>query len=460
MFALKAPTNKLDVSPKQAPILKSNSLMGHMKMLRENSLGLFQRGLKEVGDVARIRMMHIYLYAVYHPEHVRHVLVTNLNNYRKQTRGYAKLRLLLGDGLVTSEGEFWRRQRRIAQPAFARSAINGFAQTMIEATQQMLARWDKDGLESVDLSDEMMRLTLNIAGQTLFSCDLSDQGDALGHAVEIVLTRFNDLVSSPIPHLEKFPTRKNREFNRARKTMDELVYKLIDERRNAKSEIHDLLSMFVNTRDEETGEGMTNKQLRDEALTMLLAGHETTANALNWTFYLLSQHPEILEKVEKELEEVLGGKAPTLAQLKQLTYTSQVFKESMRLYPPVWILARRAEEADVIDGYHIPKGAYVIIPTQSIHRHPDIWENPDEFIPERFSPERLEEKKALGYTKFAYFPFSAGQRKCIGDHFATMEGLLILSTVLQRYRLTLKPGFTPRPAVVVQFKCQDLHITL
>ena len=420
------------------PTLKSHRFLGHLEAVKNNPLELFEQA-RSLGDLVRLRVLHIQAFGLYHPDYVKYVCITNKENYVKQTNGYEKLRLLLGDGLVTSEGDFWRRQRRIAQPAFARKSLEGFVKTMTDSTELMLKDWSREEQPNFDIAEEMVRLTLRIAGLTLFSCDLSDESDVLSDAIHIVLRRFNELAMSALPFAEKLPTKKNAEFHNAREIMERIVYDMIQERRNSTERHHDLLSMFVHTKDADTGEGMTNKQLRDEALTMLLAGHETTANALTWAFYLLSQHPEIARKVQEEVAEVLGEKEPTFAKVGALTYTTQVFKESMRLFPPIWAVTRKALKEDVIGGFHIPRGAHAIIPIFSIHRHPRLWENPEVFDPDRFLPEKMEARKAAGWSKYCYMPFSIGQRKCIGDHFATMEGVLILAMVMRKYQLHLHP---------------------
>jgi len=411
--------------------------------MRENPLNLFVRAAKECGDIARLRVGPIHLHVLSHPDYAHHVLVKEARNYRKGTRGYDTMRLLLGNGLVTSEGDFWKRQRRIAQPAFHRRAIAGFVRTMGTASLDLARQWEQMIGDRVDIGDAMTDLTLRIAGETLFSVDVSGDSSVLGDSLTTVLSGFNRLATSVLPNPSRWPTPANRRFNRALTAMEGVVYRIISDRRQGvnEPEAPDLLSMFMGARDEETGESMSDEQLRDEVFTMLMAGHETTANTLTFTLMLLAQHPEVARRVEDELDSVMDEGVPTMEQLGQLQYTKQVIQESLRLYPPIWILGRKAVEDDVIGGYKIPAGSFVYFSPYVIHRHPGFWDNPDKFDPERFDPEHLASQKALGRPKMAYLPFSGGTRKCIGDHFAMMEALTVVATLLRRYRLTLPVDF-------------------
>ena len=280
-------------------------------------------------------------------------------------------------------------------------------------------------------------MTLRIAGETLFSMDLTGDAEEVGRAVTDVLDAFSPMSTTilPAPHL--WPTPMATRFRRGLASLDETVGRIIADRRASGEVVADLLGMFMASEDAETGERMSDKQLRDEVMTMILAGHETTANALAWTLHLLGQHPEALHRVQREIDDALGDATPGPAVFGQLPYTYQVLQESMRLYPPVWAVARMAAEDDELGGYRVPKGTYVYMPHNQLHRHPALWDQPDAFDPDRFSPERIEARKALGVHKFAYLPFSGGQRKCIGDHFAKLESLVCLA-VLLRGR-TLRP---------------------
>jgi cytochrome P450 len=292
----------------------------------------------------------------------------------------------------------------------------------------------------------MYHLTLRIAGQTLFSMDVSGASDAVGDALGVLLERFVKLSAAPVPWPEKWPTPANRRFHRAMATLDRVVYDIIAERRRTGADAPDLLGMFMAARDEETGEGMSDRQLRDEILTMLLAGHETTANTLAWTLHLLATHPEAAAKIQAEVDAQLGDRLPVLEDLRALPYTLQVIKEALRLYPPIWALARRAKADDVIGGCHVPAGAFVFMTQWVTHRDPRFWDEPLAFRPERFAPDRPAPER------FVYFPFSQGQRKCIGDRFAEMEAALILPVLVRRFRFRPVPGHpvVPEPSITLR----------
>jgi cytochrome P450 len=425
-----------------APLLPGRPLVGHVRALKKDPLGLFLQAAR-VGDVVRVPVGPWTAHFIFHPRDIRRVLCDNHAAYDKQTRGYGALRAILGEGLVTSEGSFWKRQRRIAQPAFHKRRLAELGDTMRAATIDLAQSWAPlaDGRHEVDVADAMMRLTLRIAGETLFGYDLSDETSEIGAAVTDMLRYFRAIFPSFSPLARWMPTPTVLRGRRALRKMDALVARIIAERRARPAAAKaDLLGMLMDARDEDTGEGMTDAQLRDEIVTMLMAGHETTANALGWTLYLLSQHPAEALSVGAEIDRELDGRPPGAEDLRKLVYTDQVLSEAMRLMPPVWALARRAREDDVLGGYHVPKGAYVVFSPYATHRHPVVWADPDRFEPARFAPERLaSDARAAEAVKHGYFPFSVGPRKCIGDHFARMEALIVLATLLGRYRLRLVP---------------------
>lgn len=438
-------SHKQAVNPTQAqveqvpPLLESSALLGHLHSMRDGWPQLFMRAMHEKGDIVRLRFAMKHVYFLFHPSYVAQVLTRHSDRYARQTRGYKKLGLLLGQGLVTSEGDFWKRQRRIAQPAFHKERIAGFVETFAKATEAMSTRWEDVAQKEqrIDGADAMMALTLQIAGETLFSSDISQSTSAFGTSLSYALKHFSRLVSAPVPYPEYMPTLRNWRFWKSIRTMDRIVWDLINERRKSGEDKGDLLSMLMLTRNEETGETMSDKQLRDEAFTMLSAGHETTANALAWTLYLLTQHPDVADRVAEENQALLGDRLPTPEDLKKLTYTEQVFRESMRLYPPVWAIARKSMQDDEFDGYKIPAGHFVFMSQYAVHRHPVLWEEPEAFRPERFAPEKVEARKQIKDWRYLYFPFSRGQRQCIGDQFAMMEGLTILSILSRRFRFRL-----------------------
>jgi cytochrome P450 len=389
------------------------------------------------GEVARYRVAHMKVYQVSSPAGVGRLLHDNHRNYSKDVVTFGTLRLFLGNGLFTSDGEFWRRQRRLAQPAFHRRRVATFGGLMTGATLAMLERWHTlmTPGRPLDVATEFMRLTMEVATRALFSTSVEGNIDKIGSAITTLLDEVTFRFTFPFYPPLKVPTPRNRRFLAARATLDEIVYRIIAERRRRPNEHDDLLAMLMEARDEETGEGMNDKQLRDEVVTLFLAGHETTANALTWVFYLLSTHVAIERRLHAEVDEALQGRIPTVSDLPELTYTRMVIDETLRLYPPAWVTNRRAIEPDVVCGYRIPADATVSISPYVTHRDPTLWENPEGFDPERFSPER-----SAGRPHYAYFPFGGGPRQCIGKGFALMEATLVLALLTQRYELHLVPG--------------------
>ncbi len=429
-----------------APRLPGRHPLGAWSPLRADPLRFLTETAERHGDVVGFRIGPVRAMLLRHPDAIKHVLVDNNHNYDKQTRAYDVLRQFLGNGLLTSEGDFWRRQRRIAQPAFHRKRIASFAQTMVCDTLDMLARWDDDaGLgRSIDMAHEMMALTLRIVGKTLLSTDVHDAADQVGGAVTVLNEWADRALDSLLPI--GFPTPSTLRAKDAARTLDRIIGEIIA-RRRAGEQAEDLLGMLMETRDAETGEAMTDRQLRDEVMTIFLAGHETTANSLAWTFYLLSTHPDVERRVRAELEAVLGGRPPQLDDLAAMPYLQQVIKESMRLYPPAWIVDRNTIADDEIMGYRVPAGTMLLMSPWVTHRHPALWPNPEGFDPERFTA-----AAEAARPRYAYFPFGGGPRQCIGNGFATMEAGLILATVLQRFRPWLVPGHpvVPEPLITLR----------
>ena len=413
-----------------------NPVLGPLRDLHRDLFGTFARMAKE-GDAIRFRVLHQRLTLLTHPDHFRHVLVDKVRNYRKTTRGYHMMRKMLRNGLLTSEGAYWQRQRRLAQPAFHRHRIAAFGDTMVRIAAETRARWSDGGV--TDIAHEMMETTLRIVTLTLMSRDSAGQTDEVGRALEQGLGHITRRTQVPWSMPEWVPTPANRRFRDACATLDRIVEGIVAERRMTGPQVgrEDLLDMLLAARDEDSGEGMTDEQLRDEILTIMLAGHETTAMSLTWTLHLLAQHPEIEAKLLDEIDSVLGGRTATMADLPALAYADRVVQESMRLYPPAWILARRAEEDDDIDGVRIGKGEWVFLSPWVTQRRADFWPDPERFDPDRFLPERVAARH-----RYAWTPFSAGQRKCIGDQFALMEARLILVTLLQHWRFRPAPGHT------------------
>jgi cytochrome P450 len=379
------------------------------------------------GDVARYRAGREPAFLVNDPDLIKRVLADNAANYSKATAINGAFKRAVADGLLTSEGPLWRRQRRLMQPAFHRDRLSALAAQMTEATVDMLERWHgiAERGETVDVAEEMSSLTLRITVKALFGRDIADHVEAIGR-------RIADSVGLLVS--------ESSSFEEARVVVTDLLESIVREREQSPVESPDLLWMLMEARDEETGEPMGRRQLLDEMLTLLLAGYETTANALAWTWYLLSENPGPAAALRAELRAVLGGRVPTVQDLPLLPYNRMVLEESMRLYPPAWILGRRAVADDMLGEHVIPAGSVVAISPYLMHRHPDHWEEPERFDPERFTKER-----SVGRKPFAYFPFGGGPRLCIGHNFAMLEAQLIIATVAQHYLPRLLPGHTGEP---------------
>lgn len=434
----------------RAPAPPSVPLLGHAPLLWRNRLRHLVRIAREHGDVVRLELPRLTAHLCAHPDHVERILVGEHRLFTKQTRGYDKLREFLGNGLVTSEGSFWMRQRRIAQPAFAKKRIAGFAGTMARCTRELFSTWDEAARTGAlrDVHADMMHLTLRIASLTLLSTDPAEHASSVGRALDVVLHEANDRINALVDLPEWIPSARNRRFGEARRTLDGLVTGMIEARRRGEAK-DDLLQMLLEARDEETGEGMTDVQLRDEVMTMFLAGHETTANALAWSLLCASRYPDSARRVADEAGDVLGDRDPNDADTARLEITRRVLSESMRLYPPVWILGRSPSEDVRFDGYPVPAGSLVFISQWVTHRHPRFWDDPEGFDPDRFAPER---QKAM--HRHQYFPFAAGPRMCIGAGFAMLEGQILLAMLLRRYRIDVHPGhpIVPEPLVTLRPK--------
>ncbi|MDX2031813.1 MAG: cytochrome P450 [Blastocatellia bacterium] len=415
--------------PGPKPILPGFNFLA----LRRDRIGFLTGLMREYGEIVHFKLGPVPVYLLSNPEHIRDVLITNNRQFMKG-EGLQRAKRLLGEGLLTSEGEFHLRQRRLAQPAFHRQRIAGYGDTMVDYARQMREDWQPN--ETRDIAREMMRLTLAIAGKTLFGTDVIKEADEIGAALSTTMEAFNRL-TLPFSHLiEKLPLPSIRRFEQAKERLDATIYRIIEERRASGEDKGDLLSMLIQARDTEgDGTGMTDLQLRDEAMTIFLAGHETTANALTWTWYLLSQNPAAEARFHEEIDQVLAGRLPTAEDYPRLKYAERVFAESMRLYPPAWIIGRRALSDYAIDGYAIPAGSILLMSQYVMHHHPAYFPDPDRFDPDRWTPEAKEAR-----PQFSYFPFGGGPRLCIGEQFAWMEGVLVLAVIAQRWRPRLAPG--------------------
>jgi len=412
--------------------------LGSVRDFAKDALGFTGQCQETYGDIIKLKLFGVEGYLLLHPDQIQHVMVKNNKNYTKATRGVMKLRTVFGTGLLTSEGEFWRRQRRIAQPAFKRGTIGGFVTLMENASVELCESWEQHyvGKPAFDLYEEMMRVTLKIVSMTLLGIDVSEATSSVGHALEDALNITNARLLRPIDIPTWFPTEENRRLKRATRELHTVVHQIISNQRAKELDTSNLLSMLVHARDPETGEGMSDDELRDEVLIMFVAGHETTANTLSWLWYSLSQSPEAEQKVFEEITAIADGDTITLEQLSQLVYTEAVIKETLRLYPPGWWFARRALADDEVGGYFVPEGQHVWMCAYLTHRHSKLWPDPNSFRPQRFLDKNISDEQ-----RFSYFPFGGGPRQCIGDHFAMIEMKIIIASIIKRFRLTLVPDF-------------------
>jgi cytochrome P450 len=418
-----------------------------LRRVREDQLSILTPELFGQ-NIAYSRILFLHSFVINKPEYIEHVLLTNQRNYRKSDFLRRILGPLLGEGLLISEGEPWRRQRRIAAPAFHAKRIAEFVTAMTSCTDATLARW-RALTGPFDIAAEMLGLTLDIVARTMFSIDVGGELASLRRLTDIVVAlrpSTLDLLGLP----EWIPRRQPAAYRRAIAEFEALVSRLLAERRADGRDRGDLLSLLLAARDPETGEGMSDKQLRDEILTILLAGHETVASALTWTWYLLARHPEAEARLHEELDRVLGGRVPGFADLAELEWTRMVIEEAMRLYPPAHTISRTAIGEDCIGGVRVPPGAAITISAYLTHRNPNLWRNPERFAPERFAPGAVAQRH-----RFAYLPFGGGPRICIGNGLAIVEAKAIVATIAQRYRVRLAPGHVVEPIGLVTLRARN-----
>ena len=434
--------------PGIAPALlgpRGHGLLGNLREFNRDQLGFYTRCAREYGDVVPVRLGPSRGLLVYHPDAIEEVLVTRNRDFIK-SRGIRLLRGLLGDGLFVAEGDLWLRQRRLMQPAFHRQRVAAYGEVMAAYASRRAAEWDDGAV--LDIHEEMMAVTRAIVAKTLFDADVSDEARAIGDASEIVMEYFGKRLGSLLALVPLWlPTPANRRLHRAIRRLDEVVYRMIAERRRSPEDRGDLLSILLQAQDAGDGSRMTDRQVRDEVMTLFLAGHETTAVALSWAWYLLAQHPEVDARLADELRGVLDGRPPAVADLPALRYAEMVVTESMRLYPAAYGIGREAARPTEVAGHPVPAGGIVIAPTWAVHRDARWFDEPEAFRPERWADDA-----ARRLPRFAYFPFGGGPRQCIGNVFATMEATLILATIAQRFRLVLLPGqrVIPTPYVTLR----------
>jgi cytochrome P450 len=423
---------------------KGGYLFGSAAAFRRDQLGFYASCAREYGDLVQTRMGPYRILLIYHPDAIEELLVTRSRDFVKSP-GVRLLRPLLGDGLFLSEGDTWLRQRRLVQPAFHRQRLTGYGDVMTAFTERHVADW-KQG-DVIEVHGEMMTLTQAIVAKTLLDADVSGDAHEAGQAAEVVMQDFGVRLQSfqLIPYW--VPTPRNLRSRRAVRRLDELIHRIIAERRASAEDRGDLLSLLLHAQAADDGSRMTGQQVRDEVMTMFLAGHETTAVALSWTWYLLAQHPDVDARLAHELRDVLGGRVPSLADLPRLKYAEMVVTESMRLYPPAYAIGRQAARATEIAGQSIAPGDIFVAPAWVVHRDRRWFKEPEACRPDRWAGDL-----AQRLPRFAYFPFGGGPRQCIGNSFAQMEAVLLLATIAQRFRLSLVPGqrITPTPYVTLR----------
>lgn len=416
--------DQITAGPKGLPI------SGNVLAFRRDTLKFIRDAAKEYGDVVHFRFgpkRHVYM--LNNPDMIKEVLVTKQAHFRKG-KGLQVARAVVGDGILTSEGKKHIRQRRLMQPAFHRDRIAGYADAMVRQGVELMEEW-KDG-EVRDIHQDMMKVTLAIITETMFGKTVKEGADKIGHAIDVGLKYVSTKATSFIDIPLSVPTRSNREFVESSEVLDKTIYGLIEERRKSTESHTDLLAMLLAARDEDDGQGMTDEQVRDEVMTIFVAGHETTANTMSWIFYLLATHPEVEQKLHDELKSVLGGRLPTVEDIPNLTYVNLIISETLRLYPAAWTINREVTEPVEIGGHTYEPGDTLMMSQYVMHRQEKYFEDPDEFRPERFAGDLLKRIPA-----YAYFPFGGGPRVCIGNNFALMEAALLLATIAQRYRLRL-----------------------
>lgn len=443
-------------SESQPPYYRGHPVFGAALRFRDNPVELLSSARAECGPAVKVRLGYLRTYLFFRPEHVKHILLDNQRNYEKA--GYSKLEPLIGNALLSSEGDTWRSQRSVVQPAFHRRHVDSMAATMVNATEQLADRWYErlsGGPTVVDVETEMTRLTLTVVSRTLFGYDVGHAASEVGEALRFVLRYGTDRIGRFFYLPEAVPTPANRRYRRSIRRLDEIVDDLIANRRMESSPRDDLLSMLLGDLDDRKQGVSSQRELRDQIMTFLSAGHETTAMALTWALYLLDQNQDKADILREELDDALNGRPPTPADLRSLPYTEMFLNESLRMYPPVWGLARKALQEDRVGAYHVPKHSRVIVSPYVTHRDPDLWKNPDTFEPERFSAAATGAR-----SPYAFFPFGLGPRTCVGRNFARTEAMITLAILAQRFsfelardqRVSLEPIFTLKPSNGLKMK--------
>jgi cytochrome P450 len=441
-------TLELKKSPPPFPTEK-HWLFGSGYLLRDDTIGTIRKFISKYGDIFSLSLPLSKVVVVSNPEYARYVLLDNNKNYRKSL-AYDILKMLLGNGLLTSEGDFWKKQRKLIQPAFHKRKLESMTGMMIERAEHWVEKLTKyaDSGEYIDIAPEMTALTLDVISKAIFSSGVEEKAELVGRQITLLNEYAIEKLNQPFRLPALFPTPFNIRERKAIDILDTVIYEIIDKRRKEGVSKDDLLSMLIDARDEETGEAMNNKQLRDEVMTIFIAGNETSSNALAWTLYLLSQNPEAEKKMVAEIDEKLNsGLQLNFSNIHEFHYVKMVIEESMRIYPPAWSVGRRNIEDDEIGGYKIAKNTNVLVPIMFFHHSEKYWEEPEKFIPERFSPEKRNQ-----IDRYVYFPFGGGPRLCIGNNFAMMEMQIILIQFYRNFHFSLKEGFEPEPDPLITLR--------
>lgn len=438
------------VRGKAIPGPRGNPVLGSIRDIQRDNIQTFMDAWREYGDIVHFRGP-LKINLLVHPDYVQRVLRDNYKNYPRPKFVADKLKSIVGEGLVAAEGDVWQRARKMAQPAFDPEIVNSFDPMFVENTARLLDEWDGHAArgEVIDAKSEMMHLTLANLANTTFHADLGAEIPEIEPKVAFTLQHTHKRLTSPIDP-QRLPLPSSRRFEATLASLNEIIYRLIRERRAATDDAKDLVTTLIAQRDEATGGTLSDEQLRDEIIGFFIAGHETVSSAMSWTWYLLSLNPECWRRLRDEVDQVLGGRNPTVEDIPKLTYTQNVLLESMRMYPPIFVLMRYALEDDLMGEYHVPAGSNVVLCAYVTHRHPDFWDNPEGFDPDRFLPER-----AAGIHRMAYFPFSGGPRKCIGNTMAMLQMPIILAMATQRFRLDLVPGQKVIPEPAISLRPQD-----
>jgi cytochrome P450 len=444
---------------REVPGPRGHPVLGSTLGFKNDILGTLMAGYREYGDIVKFRgvgpLFPIYLYA--HPDYAMHALKDNAENYPRTPLVRSKWRMVVGDGLICIEGDFWRSQRKLAQPSFDPKLLQSFDGLIADETDALLERWEghAERGDAIDVAREMVHLALANLGGAMFSTDWRSEALVMADAVEYTIGYAYKLLTQPIVLPENVPTPANKKFQEARRTLEQIMERMIARRRESGEEREDLLGKLLAARDAETGEGLSDYQIRSHLMTFMFGGHETVAVGMAWTFWLLSKHPEILRRLEAEVD-TLNGQRPTFENTRPLEYLTRVINESLRIRPPVWLMSRMPERDDEVGGYHIPAGSQILISSFVSHHHTDFWPNPEGFDPDRWLPEVVAER-----PRQAWFPFSGGPHQCIGGYFGLMEMQIVIARILQRYELELLPGHrvVPNPAITLGFK-HGLRMTL